>query len=110
MRNEEQGTRNKGGRSPRPLNTPAPVRVRADPEGRPAAVGVRVGERRAVPLRAVSAIADTWRIDDEWWRERPVSRLYYRLALEDGTALTVYQDLLTGAWWRQEVDNGSATL
>ncbi len=27
------------------------------------------------------AVLESWRIDDEWWRPRPVSRLYYHLLL-----------------------------
>jgi hypothetical protein len=51
-------------------------------------------------LRVV-AVQDTWRIDDEWWRERPVSRLYFEVALEDGRVATLYRDLLQESWWRQ---------
>jgi len=50
--------------------------VEADGEGPPVAVTLRAGER----LR-VAEVQGVWRIDDEWWRERPVSRLYWRLAL-----------------------------
>jgi len=35
------------------------------------------------------------------WRERPVSRLYYELALDDGRTETVYWDLEVERWWRQ---------
>jgi hypothetical protein len=41
----------------------------------------------------VASVQDRWRLDDEWWRERPISRLYHALVLEDGTLLTVYHDL-----------------
>jgi len=44
----------------------------------------------------VERVRDRWRIDDEWWRERPIARLYYALLLEDGTFLTVYRDLAAG--------------
>jgi hypothetical protein len=50
---------------------------------------------------AVESVLETWRIDDEWWRERPVSRLYYRLLLEDGRTLDVYRALGSGRWYRQ---------
>jgi hypothetical protein len=69
--------------------------VEADSEGRPVAVtlsGRRLG---------VAEVQDTWRIDDEWWRERPVSRVYYELALEDGRRVTLYRDLLQESWWHQ---------
>ena len=45
---------------------------------------------------------ETWRIDDEWWRERAVSRLYYSLLLEGGRTVTVYRDLVSGRWARQD--------
>jgi hypothetical protein len=49
---------------------------------------------------AVAAVQDRWRIDDEWWRTRPVSRLYYSLLLEDGRTVTVYRDLVSGRWFK----------
>ena len=49
----------------------------------------------------VTAIEDRWEIDEEWWRTRPVSRMYYRVLLEDGQALTLYRDMLNGRWYRQ---------
>ena len=39
------------------------------------------------------AVLETWRIDDEWWRERPMSRVYYSVLLEGGRTVTVYQGL-----------------
>lgn len=58
----------------------------------------------------VASIEDCWRIDDEWWREKPVSRLYFEVLLEDGRRLTVFKDLLQGQWYRQKVtDIASAT-
>jgi hypothetical protein len=50
---------------------------------------------------AVESIVETWRIDDEWWREKPVSRLYRRVVLEDGRVVDVYQALASGRWYRQ---------
>ncbi|HEX2187051.1 MAG TPA: hypothetical protein VHN78_16270 [Chloroflexota bacterium] len=44
---------------------------------------------------------DQWRIDDEWWRERSIARLYYTLLLGDGTLLTIYHDLLAHTWFEQ---------
>jgi hypothetical protein len=51
--------------------------------------------------RTVTSVQDRWRIDDEWWREMPVSRMYYRLQLEGDRVITVYHDLLGGAWCLQ---------
>jgi hypothetical protein len=50
---------------------------------------------------AVEAVVETWRIDDEWWRDKPVSRMYWRVALEDGRVVDVYRDPASGKWWRQ---------
>ena len=77
-----------------PLKQPRPVAVETDGSGEPVAV-VLGGQRLAV-----AQVQDVWRIDDEWWREE-VSRLYYRLLLEDGRPVTVYHDLLGEKWWVQ---------
>ncbi len=79
----------------RPLNRPRPVRVEADGQGRPNIVYLS-GRRYTV-----EAVLETWRIDDEWWRKRPVSRLYFRLLLEDGRTVMVYQDAVSGRWYQQ---------
>jgi hypothetical protein len=81
----------------RPLNAPMPLQVQMDERGR--IVGIwRQG--RLTP-RSIAAIQDRWRIDDEWWREHAVSRMYYQVVLDDGTLLTMYQDLLANAWFEQ---------
>jgi hypothetical protein len=79
----------------RSLNTPAPIAVQADVHGAPAAVAFS-----GRPL-AVEERLETWRIDDEWWRERPISRVYWRLLLEDGRTVDVYRDGVSGQWFRQ---------
>ncbi len=76
----------------RALNRPQPLRVEADGDGLPAAVWLS-GRRWAV-----AAVLERWRIDDEWWQPKPVSRLYYRLSLADGRVVTVYRDLVSGRW------------
>ena len=50
----------------------------------------------------VQLVRRPWRIDQHWWRAEPVSRIYYRVAPEDGPPLTIFQDLVTGEWSRQE--------
>ena len=88
------GAQGRAGRA-RALNRPRPLRVEADEDGRPTAVWLS-GRRHAV-----EAVLEAWRIDDEWWRERPVSRVYYSLLLEEGGTVTVYRDLVRGQWWKQ---------
>ena len=79
----------------RQLNRPRPLRAEADAEGRP--IAVWLSGRRC----AVEAVLETWRIDDEWWRGRPVSRVYYALLLEDGRTVVVYEDLVNLRWAKQ---------
>jgi hypothetical protein len=78
----------------RPVNVPEPVDVEEDPSGLPLAVGT--------PWRqAIKAVEDRWRIDDEWWRLEPVSRLYYEVLLVSGQRLVLYKDLIDDRWYRQ---------
>jgi hypothetical protein len=46
------------------------------------------------------ATLDRWRIDDEWWRKE-ISRMYYHVALEGGLLVTLFHDLIGGAWFVQ---------
>ena len=80
-----------------PLNVPKPVEVLAGAAGAPRAVVLR-GQRVAV-----TDVLDSWRIDDEWWRQE-ISRRYFRLALADGRTLTVFLDLIAGGWYAQRYD------
>lgn len=49
----------------------------------------------------VEAILESWRIDDEWWRES-ISRSYLELLLAGGKRVVVFQDLTTGLWFMQQ--------
>ena len=77
-----------------PVNLPEPVRVDEDGTGQP--VSVRLPRRQKI-----TDIEDRWRIDDEWWRRQPVSRLYYAVRLNSGQRLEIYKDLVTGNWYKQ---------
>ncbi len=79
----------------RSLNRPRAAKVEAAESGEPAAL--HVSGRRI----AVESVLETWRIEDEWWRERPVSRMYYRVLLEDGRVVDLYRALGSGRWYRQ---------
>ena len=48
----------------------------------------------------VARVQNRWRIDDEWWGGE-ISRMYYEILLSDGAVLTVFHDLVSGAWYRQ---------
>jgi hypothetical protein len=79
----------------RALNTPRPITIEAGEDGAPVSVTL-AGRRLAVEERL-----ESWRIDDEWWRPQPISRLYWRAVTEDGRTLDLYRDLATGRWFRQ---------
>ena len=79
----------------KPVNTPEAVKIEEDASGLPLAVRLK---RR----QSVATIEDKWRIDDEWWRKEPVSRLYYNVLLASGQRLVLYKDLVTGGWYQQE--------
>ena len=78
----------------RTVNLPEPVEVEETPSGLPLAV-------KTPRRQAVAAVEDRWRIDDEWWRREPVSRLYYEVLLSSGLQLQIYNDLIKDCWYRQ---------
>jgi len=78
----------------RPLNAPIAIRVTED-SGEPRAIIIERSELQ------VTNIEDRWRVDDEWWRGRPVSRLYFHVLLEDGRHATVFHDLINDHWYQQ---------
>ena len=85
--------------APRPsgirrLNEPRPTEVQADSSGLPIAVGAH--GRRWI---GVASIEDRWRIDDEWWRDQPVSRTFYGVVLQDGQRITLFRDELKLTWF-----------
>ena len=99
----------------RRLKEPQPVQVRTDAQGRPIAIAdapaTNAGPRPpdvmssspSVTWTAISLLHRPWRIDQLWWRPGgAVSRRYFRVATADGPPFTLYQDLLSGAWYRQE--------
>ena len=79
----------------RRLNTPRLGEVRADAGGVP---GALLHNSRWLQ---VDEVLDRYRTDDRWWTAEPVSRTYYELLLEDGRAVTVFRDEITGSWWGQ---------
>jgi hypothetical protein len=59
-------------------------------------VAVKLG-RRWVTV----TVEDRWRVDEEWWREERVSRVYFTLRLQDRAVATVYRDLVSDYWFSQ---------
>jgi hypothetical protein len=78
----------------RPVNVPEPVTVEEDADGLPLALKEKRREN-------ITTIEDRWRLDDEWWREAPVARLYYAVRLAAGPRLVLYKDLVNNSWYKQ---------
>ena len=58
-----------GTNASKPLNMPEALFVEEGLAGSPVAVKLKQRHK-------IIAVEDCWRIDDEWWRSEPVSRLY----------------------------------
>jgi hypothetical protein len=78
----------------KPVNLPESLVVVEDAKGLPEAV-------RMPRKQIIKTIENIWRIDDEWWRSEPISRLYYSLTLSSGQRLVIYKDLVLNSWYRQ---------
>ena len=113
------GTANQGVESVqfRSLNVPVPIDVVENNSERPIAVTLppasssrSTRSRRLAPKPqtlaltrlAVTAINDLWQVDDEWWRERPISRRYYQITTQNNRRLTIFRDQLNAQWYWQK--------
>ena len=77
----------------RALNRPRRVELELDGQGRPRAIQGEHGQ-------AIETIGESWRVDDEWWRQ-PINRRYFDVVLEGGKHVVLFEDLMTGQWWMQ---------
>jgi hypothetical protein len=87
------------GKTPRPstfkpVNAPEALRIEENPAGHPVALIAKTRQ-------AVVAIESIWRLDDEWWRARPLSRMYFAVMLTSGQGLVIFKDLVDNRWFRQ---------
>ena len=78
----------------KPLNLPEAIFVKEGPSGSP--IAVKLKQRHPI-----IAIEDCWRIDDEWWRTEPVSRLYYAVILDSGRRMVLSNNLIDKHWYQQ---------
>jgi endonuclease/exonuclease/phosphatase (EEP) superfamily protein YafD len=73
---------------------PEPLSVEEDLSGAPKAI--RLKQRHIIV-----SVEDCWRIDDEWWRSEPVSRMYYAVTLDSGRRLVLCHNLINNHWYTQ---------
>lgn len=76
------------------LYMPKEIKALTHDSGEPAVV-IRNDKRGHI-----AAILNSWRIDDEWWREE-ISRRYFQVELKDGLVMTIFHDLSSGKWYQQ---------
>ena len=74
----------------RALNVPQLVAVECDVEDRPRTVGDVT----------VETVLESWRIDDEWWRQS-ITRCYHDVILDGGKRVVLFEDVATGEWFAQ---------
>ena len=79
----------------RAVNEPQQVTVMLDQTG-----VMTIGRPDGRAVGKVEAILESWRIDDEWWRQL-IARAYLAVILEGGKRLVLFQDLITGQWFVQ---------
>jgi hypothetical protein len=60
-----------------------------------------VGRLGGLAVGRVESLNESWRIDDEWWRQA-ITRFYYEVMLEGGKRVVLFQDLITGSWFIQQ--------
>jgi hypothetical protein len=77
------------------LNKPVPIYVEEDKITRPTAI--YINQNKVI----VTSIEDFWRIDDEWWRDECISRIYYRCLIRDNLQITIFRDIQTSIWYKQ---------
>lgn len=80
----------------RQLNEPSPLKVSSDAQHHPLAVHVAGNQK------AVSRVADTWIVEDEWWRDPPIDRQYFKIVLDDGQIITMFRDRHANTWFEQD--------
>ena len=101
----------------RALNLPSAVEVEIGADGLPTAIvedrdgaegrkggradgGSQEKVRRGGSTQAVRTVVESWRIDDEWWRQ-PIHRRYVEVVLEGGAHVVLFEDEVTNEWFVQ---------
>src|SRR5882672_4320675 len=86
----------------RAVNVPQPVAVELNAGGEPTLFrrSRDNGGGQETKAAVVEAILESWRVDDEWWRQL-ISRRYFEVALEGGGRVVLFEDRVSGEWFVQ---------
>ena len=76
------------------MNAPVLITVQEDGDHTPLSVYLKGKDH------PVESVMDMWEIDDEWWRDQHICRMYYQLVVDGGRVVIVYRDL-DGSWYHQ---------
>ena len=85
----------------RPLNLPVAITVQEDVCHQPLSLSPSPTLAKQGRRLKVASVDSLWKIDEEWWREKPIVRMYYQVTTEDGRRITVFRDLVSGKWYQQ---------
>ena len=81
----------------RAINTPIPIVVKESPKKLPKSLAINGY------IKHIALISDIWEINDEWWRSKPISRLYYQAITHEGRQITIFNDLIDNQWYQQNI-------
>ena len=74
---------------------PMPAKVEENEEFRP----VALLEREPVAVVSIDELVEE---EGEWWEPEAVTRMHYRVTLEDGRELGIFRNMKTGSWYRED--------
>ena len=79
----------------KPLLKPKPIQLQVNSFGNPVSILLKGRQRK------VYSQLKQWRLKSFWWEDQIIDRQYYRLLLQDGFEIDVFQDLNDKCWYQQ---------
>lgn len=85
----------------RRLNEPVAATVRLDEQRRPRFVQWNQRGYPQPKQGSVEQVLDSWYVDEGWWTDTPVRRMYYECQLSEGARVIAVYDLAEATWYVQ---------
>ena len=79
----------------KPLLKPKPIKLQVNNFGEPVSLIFKGRQRQ------VYSLLKQWHLKSFWWEPQTIDRQYYRLLLQDGFEIDVFQDLNDQRWYQQ---------